>query len=807
MPPRPSGTVTFLFTDVEGSTSLLRELGPTAYAERLELHRATLRAAWQSHQGAEIDTQGDSFFVAFSRASDAVEAARQAQAVLLDHGIKVRMGIHTGEPMLTQDGYVGMDVHRAARIAAAGHGGQVLLSHSTRDLLVAEDDVVDLGEHRLKDLTRPERIYQLGRASFPPLRSLNRSTLPETAHPLVGRLVEQQELEELLREVRIVTITGAGGTGKTRLALQVAAELSDEFPDGVHFVSLATLTDKDLVLPVALQALGLSENDMTDRRALLVLDNFEHLHDAAPEIAVFLRRSRGPTLLVTSRMPLRISMETEYPLDPLPHTEAMELFLDRAHGAHRAAEPSAEIDEICRRLDCLPLALELAAARLRLLDPVALLQRLDSRLPLLTHGPMDLPERQRTLESTIAWSYDLLDPAAQEVFVRLSVFAGTFDIEAAESVAAADLDALTTLAEASLMKARGDSRFLILETIREFARQRLPEEEALRLPSRHAHYYLSVAEQAAPHLTGHDAGTWLAALDADHGNLRAALDWFTLESPEFAPRLTISMWRFWLVRGRFEEGERAIERALALDPRPPERAELLYNLGAIVISRGATARGRSVFQEALERFRQLGQQHGEARSLSALGHVAADAGERSEAIDLYQAAAERYRSTADQFGLGGVLGDLANVYLRANLPQEALPLAAESRAIQQRIGNRQGEALALAIQGYAQLGLDNLAESRLALVEATHIAHALGYLHGLVFSLNGLAAVAYRSGDEARARQLFQAAQALRDSMGIEHDPDDILVAEDRAALIDRRRTARRDEFDLDRAVALALAD
>jgi predicted ATPase len=805
MPPRPSGTVTFLFTDVEGSTSLLHELGPAAYAKKLALHRAALRRAWESHEGVEIDAQGDSFFVAFSRAGDAVKAAREAQAVLLEHGISVRMGIHTGEPLVTKDGYVGMDVHRAARIAAAGHGGQMLISHTTRDLLGVDVDVVDLGAHRLKDLTRPERIYQLGREVFPPLRSLNRSSLPEAAHPLVGRTVEQSELAQLVRGSRLVTITGAGGTGKTRLALQLAAELSDDFPDGVHFVSLAALADPSLVLPVTLQALGLTEADNADRRALLVLDNFEHLRAAAPALAQFLRRSPMPTVLVTSRIPLHVSMEIEYPLDPLPQGAAVELFLDRAHGVRRSTEPSSEVDEICRRLDGLPLALELAAARLRLLDPAALLQRLDSRLPLLTRGPTDLPERQQTLEATIAWSYDLLEPGDQSVFLRLSVFAGGFDIEAAEAVGDAGLDSLTTLAEASLLKARGDSRFLILETIREFARQRLPVEYALTLPRDHAQHYLSLGERAAPHLTGPDAAEWLAALDADHGNFLAALDWFSLESPELVPRLTIALWRYWLVRGHFDEGQRAIERAIAVTPAPTEHAELLYQLGAIVISRGATTLGRSVFQEALERFRKQGLHYGEARSLGALGHVAADAGEWAEAIERYEAAAVVFRAAGDNVALGGVLGDLANVCLRSGSPGEALPLAQESVALQRQVGNAQGEALALAIQGYAELGLGRPEHAGAALAEATRIAHRLGYLHGLVFSLNGLAALAFRSGDEQRARSLFAAAQALREGMGIEHDPDDRLVADDRAALASGAAAAEAEELDLDRAVAFAL--
>jgi predicted ATPase/class 3 adenylate cyclase len=803
----PSGTVTFLFTDVEGSTSRLGEVGPEAYAADLARHRRMLRDAWESNDGVEIDTQGDSFFVAFARATDAVAAARAAQAALGGEPVRVRVGIHTGEPLLTSAGYVGMDVHRAARIASAGHGGQVLLSQATRDLLAHEDDIVDLGEHRLKDLTRPERIYQLGRAAFPPLRSLNRSSLPEAAHPLVGRAVEQREVTALLRRERLVTITGAGGTGKTRLALQLAAELSEEFPDGAHFVSLASLTDPNAVLPAALQALGLSEVDSAaHHRALLVLDNFEHLRDAATAVARFLRRSPGPTLLVTSRIPLHVSMEAEYPLDPLPQAAAVELFLDRAQAVRASAGPSPAVDEICRRLDGLPLALELAAARLKLLDPVALLARLDSRLSLLTRGPADMPERQQTLEATIAWSYDLLLPEAQEVFLRLSVFAGSFDLVAAEAVVEADLEELTTLVDASLLKPRGDSRFLILETIREFARARLPEQDALRLPSRHAHHYLALAEAAAPHLTGPDAGTWLARLDADQGNLRTALDWFALASPELVSRLTLALWRFWLVRGLYDEGQTAIERALRLDPSPEDHAQLLYQLGAIVISRGDTARARTIFEESLERFRELGVERGEARSLSALGHVAADAGDWNEAIGRYAEASALVRRIGDRFGLGGVLGDLATVHLRSGAPEAALPLAIESRAIQREVGNREGEALALATQGYAELGLGNLDRAHEALTESTAVAHQLGYLHGLLFSLNGLAALAYRSGDPGRARRLFTAAQALRVSMGIEHDPDDALVAGDRTAAGRGREDGADGEFDLDRAVAAALA-
>lgn len=804
MPERPSGTVTFLFTDVEGSTSLLARLEASDYAALLAAHAAILRASWTAREGVEIDTQGDSFFVAFASARDAVAAAREAQAALATGPIRVRMGIHTGEPLLTGAGYAGMDVHRAARIAAAGHGGQVLLSQATRDLL-DDDDVVDLGAHRLKDLLKPERIYQLGSQQFASLKSLNRSNLPEAAHPLVGRLIEQGELATLIRQGRLVTITGAGGTGKTRLALELAGELAEEFTDGVCFVSLASVTDPGLVVPVMSQALGLLEADQADGRdALVVLDNFEHLSVAAAGVADFLSHSPGPTLLVTSRAPLHLSMEVEYPLDPLPQAAAVELFLDRARGLQRDAEPSAIVEEICRRLDGLPLALELAAARLKLLDPSSLLARLDSRLPLLTHGPTDVPERQRTLEATIAWSYDLLAAEAKDVFSRLSVFVGTFDLDAAESVVAADLEALTTLVDASLIKSRGDSRFLMLETIREFARNRLSHDDARNLAERHAAHFVELAERAAQHLTGPDAADWLARLQSEHGNLRAALDWCVLESPELVPRLTIALWRFWLTRGYYGEGQTSIERALRFSPTSAEHPELLYQLGAIVISRGDTARGRDVFGEALRRFRDEGIRRGEARSLSALGHVATDAGEWQEAILLYEESASLCREIGDRLGLGGVLGDLATVHLRSGAPDRTLPFAMESLEIQREFGNRQGEALALATAGYAQLALGDLTGAQRILIESTGIAHQLGYLHGLMFSLNGLAAVAVANGDASRAAELFDGAEALRVSIGIEHDLDGMLVAEARASVA--TEPSGDEAVDLDRIVALALA-
>jgi predicted ATPase len=801
----PDGTVTFLFTDVERSTELLTQLGAESYARALGEHRALLRAAFDAGGGVEVDTQGDSFFVAFSRAGDAVTAACRAQAALAGGPIAVRMGIHTGEPLITDAGYAGMDVHRAARIAAAGHGGQILLSQATRDL-IPDADVVDLGDHRLKSLTRPERIYQLGVEPFPPLNSLNGSRLPEAAHPLVGRREEQGELAELIRGHRLVTITGAGGTGKTRLALQLAGELANEFADGVYFVPLASISDPELVVPVTLEALNADVGAAGRRLCLLVLDNFEHVLEAAPALADLLALMPGPTILVTSRTPLRLSMEAEFALDPLPHGAAVELFLDRARAVRRGTEPSPAVDEICSRLDGLPLALELAAARLKLLDPPALLSRLDTRLPLLTRGPRDVPERQRTLEATIAWSYDLLDDELRPLFAALSVFSGSFSVDAAEAVVGADLDSLTALVEASLLKPRRNSRFLMLETMREFARNRLGDSDARDLPRREAAYFLSLVEQAAPELVGPDAATWFARLEDDDGNLRAVLDWYGLVEPALLPRFTSALWRFWLVRGRFEEGQIAVERALACDPTRAEEALLRYQLGALVMSRGATERSGRLFEESLELFRAEGDSDGEGKALAALGHAAADAGDWQRATARYEAASELWRRQGNRFELGATLSDRATVHLRSGDPEQALALSLEALELQREHGNRQGEALALATAGYAHLALGRRTEARDLLVESATVAHALGYLHGLLFSLNGLALGAYARGDLERAAATFALADAIREQIGIEHDPDDVLVAGARAAAYAAFPVEPPDELDLDVAVALAIA-
>src|SRR2546430_7268032 len=398
----PSGTVTFLFTDVEGSTKLLKELGEAAYAAALAEHRRILREAFGAHGGVEVDTQGDAFFVAFPTAPGALAAAAAALDGLSTGPIRVRMGVHTGTPHVGDEGYVGVDVHRAARIAAAGHGGQVLISASTAALL-GTDGLLDLGEHRLKDLSAPERIYQCGEQDFPPLKSLYRTNLPIPATPFVGREHELAEVCGLLEDARLLTLTGPGGMGKTRLGLQAAAEAAERYVDGIFWVPLAPLRDPELVLVTAGQALGAKDGlteHLADKSLLLLFDNFEHVVEAAPGLSELLASCPNVHLLVTSRELLRVPCEQAYPVPPLEPEDGTKLFLARARAARPSFVASDAVPELCARLENLPLALELAAARVRVLSPEQLVERLSQRLDLLKAG-RGVDPRQQTLRATI----------------------------------------------------------------------------------------------------------------------------------------------------------------------------------------------------------------------------------------------------------------------------------------------------------------------------------------------------------------------------------------------------------------------
>ena len=476
----PAGTVTFLFTDVEGSTRLLQERGDE-YLDMLAEHRRALREAFARHGGVVMDTVGDAVFVAFATASDALAAAAAARDALAAGPIRVRMGLHTGEPTLTEEGYVGIDVHRAARIAAAGHGGQILLSQATRDLADA-DRLRDLGQHRLKDLAAPERLYQLGEDEFPPLKSLDRTNLPVQPTPFVGRERELGEVLALLDVHRVVTLTGPGGSGKTRLAMQAAAESVERYGDGVWFVPLAAVRDPQLIEPTIARMVGGPDDlheFLTGKRTLLVLDNLEQLLPGAADIVARL----DARVLATSRSRLNVAAEQEFPVPTLPIDDAVTLFTQRARQLEPRFEPDPAVRRIAERLDGLPLAVELAAARVKVLTPEQILERLGRSLDLLTSGAYDAPERQRTLRGTVEWSYRLLGNDEQRLFAQLAVFSGSFEVEAAEAVCSADLDVLESLVDKSLLRHGEDGRFFMLATIRELALEKmrdLPDAASLR---------------------------------------------------------------------------------------------------------------------------------------------------------------------------------------------------------------------------------------------------------------------------------------------------------------------------------------
>jgi len=600
----PSGTVTFLFTDVEGSTKLLHELGAEGYADALAEHRRVVREACASEGGVEVDTQGDAFFFAFPTAPGALAAAEAFSDALAEGPIQVRVGLHTGTPLLAEEGYVGGDVHRAARIAAVGHGGQVLVSASTAQLV--EADLVDLGEHRLKDLSAPERIYQLGEGDFPALKSLYRTNLPVPATPFLGRERELHEVVELLAgdDARLLTLTGPGGTGKTRLALQAAGLASESYPDGVFWIPLAPLRDPALVLASAAQTLG-SKNGLAehiaDKRMLCLFDNFEQVVDAAPDLAELVGSCPNLDVLVTSRERLRISGERTYPVPPLAERDGEALFLTRARAVDPGFAPSEAVRELCLRLDELPLAIELAAARTALFSPEQLLARLSQRLDLLK-GERDADPRQQTLRATIEWSYDLLSEDEQRLFARLAVFAGGCTYEAAEEIAGADPDTLQSLLDKSLLRKRDSKlgpRYWMLETIREYADEKLQESgEADELRRRHAEYFLDLAEEGT--FIVMDAA-WVDRVDADVDNVRAALDFAaaTAETQRVL-RATTSLRDFWFTRGYIAEGRTRLENALAADPEPTSArcVALLAATSAAVVGGGDVLIRRRHFDEA-----------------------------------------------------------------------------------------------------------------------------------------------------------------------------------------------------------------
>ena len=755
----PAGTVTFLFTDIEGSTRLLSELGDERYPRVLAEHRLALRDQFARHGGVEVDTQGDAFFVAFSRASDAVAAAEGAQAALAEGPVKVRMGIHTGEPIVTSEGYVGVDVHRAARVCAAGHGGQVLVTRSTRDLLGGVE-LVDLGEHRLKDLSEPQRLYQLGSGEFRPLATLDATNLPVVASTLLGREGEISELVALLAGgSRLVTVTGTGGTGKTRVALQVAAELVGRVPDGVFWVPLADLADAALVVPTVAQTLGGSEElsaSVRDREVLLLLDNAEHLLEAAPALAELLASAPRLRLLVTSRAPLHISGEREYPLDPLPDPDAVRLFVERARAFGRELEPNGTVSAICRRLDGLPLAVELAAARTKLLDPAVLLERLERALPLLTGGPRDAPERQRTLRAAIEWSHGLLEEDARAAFRRFSVFVGGATLGAAEEVCEADLDSLEALGDLSLLKPIGGERLLMLETIREYALEELEASgEAGDLRERHARAFTELAERARSELGGPQRARWEARLETELPNIRAALAFASRTRPELLHRLAGALRIFWNTHGYLREGRTWLERSLAQGAEGLERAEILGGVGWICRALGDWVGAA----EAAEERRQLAEALGDAKNLNAaLGLqavLAEEGGDLARAEELYQTIIATSRAQGERGRPERYAGDYAEFLLRQGRYHEAAYVFTECLAAARMRGDQFLVGRYTADSGWLALFDGRPAEALGLFSEGLKILHAFNERYATLYILALLAETFAALGDKEKGARLL----------------------------------------------------
>jgi predicted ATPase/class 3 adenylate cyclase/DNA-binding CsgD family transcriptional regulator len=867
----PTGTVTLLFTDIAGSTHLLTQLGDR-YAQVLSECRQILRTAFGQWNGYIVDTQGDAFFVVFARATDAAQAGVAAQRAVASHVfphgavVQVRMGLHTGEPQRTAEGYAGLDVHRAARVMSAGHGGQVLLSQTTCSLV--EQDLPegvflrDLGEHRLKDLGRPMRLFQLViadlPADFPPLRTMESfpNNLPVQPTPFLGREHEVGAIEELLRReaVRLVTLTGPGGTGKTRLALQVAANVSERFASGVFFVNLAPLSDPALVVPTIAETLAVREKsgrslleclveELRQQQLLLLLDNFEQVVSAAEEVVTLLMACPRLKVLVTSREVLHVRAEHEFPVPPLDVPDlnhlpdlatlsqqaAVALFLQQAQAVKpdfQLTDTNARaIAELCARLDGLPLAIELAAARMKLFSPRALLARLGQRLSILTSAGRDVPARQQTLRHTIAWSYHLLDAREQWHFRQLAVFVGGCDMQAIEAVctsldsaSASILDVVASLVDKSLLQqvepqAGEEPRFVMLETIREYALESLEscgETEAARRA--HATYFLRLAEEAEHALWSSQQVRWLEHLEEEHDNLRAVMQWSLAQMEEggkMALLLGGALGSFWYLRGDFSEGwdflERALRRgdggaaavrakalfaaaqlhkaqgnhdqaevlcgqSLALYRELEDTAGVaatLHLLADVAWGRGNLAPARVQAEEALARFREVGDKGQVASVLIHLGGLAVEQGEFARARPLLEESLMINRELGGTSTIALSLLHLARLsYVSGGDLAQVHTLLDESFALYRELGDKSCIASCLSLSGMLALSEGDTALARSQIEQALALFQELKLPHGTALSLYALAQVAAVSGDAARSRALYEQGAVLARESG-----------------------------------------
>ena len=883
MPELPTGTVTFLFTDIEGSTRLWEEY-PDGMRTAVARHEEIIRTAIEAHGGYVFKTVGDAFCATFATAPDALEATLEFQLALSAEtwgetgSINVRAALHTGAAEERDGDYYGPPVNRVARLLSAGHGGQVILSQPTYDLvrdnLPEGTSLNDMGEHRLKDLARPEQVFQVVSpdlpADFVPLKTLDTrpNNLPVQPTPFIGREKELDAGSRLLsrEDVRLLTLTGPGGTGKTRLGMQIAADLIEDFEQGVFFVSLDPISNPDLVPSTIAHTLGLQEsgdqpifeslkNYLNEKEILLILDNFEQVISAAPFVSDLLAACPKLKVLVTSREVLHLSGEQSFPVPPLTlperkvqdtagedfvatltQYEAVRLFIERARSVKPDFEVTNEnapaVAEICHRLDGLPLAIELAIARIRLLTPQKMLERLEKNLPLLTKGARDLPERQQTLQGAIAWSHDLLEEYEKVLFRRISVFVNGCTLETVEEVCNVEgdleidvLDGIASLVDKSLIRqeeVKGEPRIVMLGTIREYGLEKLREsgeEKAIR--QHHEIFFLALVERAEPELYGPEQVEWIDRLELEHDNLRAALEWSLRgDKAEEGLRLAGALGGFWATRGYYNEGYRWLEESLSGSNRVAaskrtksarakalsgaedilylksdyKRSEALNeeclalyqdledkrgaawalsNLGNLSWRQGDYVRARELHEKALSSFREVGDKHGIANSLYILGNHVSEQGDHERALSLSEETLDLFRELGSKGGIMRSLGQKGHVVLKQGDHEKAKELIEESLALSRELGNKRFMAYVLRLLGLVALGQEDPDLATQLLKESLVLYREMGIKHFIALCLEGFTGVAVAQGESERSARLLGAAEEIREAVGAPMEPSE----------------------------------